>query len=1305
MDFLLFVGLVAISFILLNRLSKVERRLGQLEDLDLEVDRLKRLLRQREGEAPAVSPPREAAARAAPTAQPLTEEAPAEEGPAEEAAARGPEAPRPQPSPRPATEVTASPPPLAAASARTPTVTEPTTGPDRETRPEPPKTPPATPPLRSDTSSQVDRPEPPRPPRPVPKVMERADRSRSSPLAAAFERWRRGLSFEELLAGQVFLRIGVATVVLGVAFFLGWAVKEYGSRMGPAGRITLGYLGGLAMLAGGLWSERKEDYRTFGRALVAGGWAILYFVTFAMHFLPAAQVVTSRPLGIFALLVAGGATVAFSLRYRNEWTTLASFLLIFLALFTAAVQLDAVFNLAATTVVAVALAALSWRLGWHRLLGLGAPATWAVVVVWLIPATLAGTPAAASPWVLLGVATIWLALQMPVLAQPKAVTSRNADLWHTVVVLAGLVGVALTVFWVHTHANAEAWLAPLVFGVLYLGGGWRLSRTARRQLYLLSATTALLLLAVAPALYLGLTSRWLTLFWVLEVELVLAAGAFLRERYFRYVAYLGFLALAADLLAARLSPLLPGGAEAVANARLPLLGATVLVGLLDVYLLRGPWRPLLSQAEQPTAARGFSLLASGLLLILLWQEMPELWLAPVLAAVALVWTVVAARFGLRDFLWEAGGWAVFGLLTSAVRNLPPDPSLSRVEATGPLALSALALVPAWVLLRRTRTERLPASASRRVAIFFSAVATFLLVSLVLQALPDGVDPWQAAVLLALGTCYLALALRTGWRELFVEGCALGAVGLAAGLAVSWQSIGSLGGISLRTLSLLAALVPLYLSYLLLIRSRSERIPKTWVSAAATAHSAAATAVLIALVFHAVGTPWQAVTLLALAALHLALALRWRRGELFLEGGALSLAGLGAVALGCWQLEGFLLGLPARTTSVLAALVPLYGIELLLRRYARADRGEGGRRLFTFLDRRSLASVATGYLAAASLVAAALVKAEALAFGKNLFVALVWGLMGAAYLEIGRQRSSPAWHLQGHALVAAGAVHLFLVNFLQPGFVVGALSWRLVTVLPFFALMAWVYLTWDGAAARLGLPERVRRLRPAYLYGMETVLAVLVLYELQRSWVTAAWAALGLGSLLLWRAGGNLHWRLAGSVLAVAAMVRGFEVNLYLRDEIWSQRLNLTVLPLACVLLLAGYLVIRQHQLQTAIEKKEEGAPDWRHWLQEGVRLAWLFSLLGLLNAFLWVEATGTLLTVWWSLEGLALVALGFLLHERLARQLGLAALSFCVLKLFFYDLRGLEGLMRILSFIVLGLVLIAVSFAYTRFRERWKQLW
>ena len=90
----------------------------------------------------------------------------------------------------------------------------------------------------------------------------------------------------------------------------------------------------------------------------------------------------------------------------------------------------------------------------------------------------------------------------------------------------------------------------------------------------------------------------------------------------------------------------------------------------------------------------------------------------------------------------------------------------------------------------------------------------------------------------------------------------------------------------------------------------------------------------------------------------------------------------------------------------------------------------------------------------------------------------------------------------------------------------------------------------------------------------------------------------------------------------------------------------------------------------------------------------------LLGALIFHEVSGSVLSVAWAVEAVALLAAGFPLRDRVLRLSGLALFLVCTLKLFFWDLRNLETLPRIVSFIVLGLLLVAVSWVYTRFRDQ-----
>ena len=76
------------------------------------------------------------------------------------------------------------------------------------------------------------------------------------------------------------------------------------------------------------------------------------------------------------------------------------------------------------------------------------------------------------------------------------------------------------------------------------------------------------------------------------------------------------------------------------------------------------------------------------------------------------------------------------------------------------------------------------------------------------------------------------------------------------------------------------------------------------------------------------------------------------------------------------------------------------------------------------------------------------------------------------------------------------------------------------------------------------------------------------------------------------------------------------------------------------------------------------------------------------------------LSVVWMVYGGAMLVIGLWRRNKLLRMMALALLSITIVKVFFFDLSLLEKLYRIISFIVLGVILLAVSFLYQRLRQR-----
>jgi uncharacterized membrane protein len=76
-----------------------------------------------------------------------------------------------------------------------------------------------------------------------------------------------------------------------------------------------------------------------------------------------------------------------------------------------------------------------------------------------------------------------------------------------------------------------------------------------------------------------------------------------------------------------------------------------------------------------------------------------------------------------------------------------------------------------------------------------------------------------------------------------------------------------------------------------------------------------------------------------------------------------------------------------------------------------------------------------------------------------------------------------------------------------------------------------------------------------------------------------------------------------------------------------------------------------------------------------------------------------LLSAFWSLTGLAALVYGLLRDDRRFRLGGLALLGVAIVKVYLYDLASLDEIYRVLSFIALGLLLLAAAFAYQRVRK------
>jgi hypothetical protein len=394
--------------------------------------------------------------------------------------------------------------------------------------------------------------------------------------------------------------------------------------------------------------------------------------------------------------------------------------------------------------------------------------------------------------------------------------------------------------------------------------------------------------------------------------------------------------------------------------------------------------------------------------------------------------------------------------------------------------------------------------------------------------------------------------------------------------------------------------------------------------------------------HFLGTSW-----LLLAALLFEIGLRSRCTEFRYQAYALAVAGVVSNiwfhVLATWAHPGIPLGL---------ALVILYALLLRVR---------GGRAL-PEQEHKWLELAGAAAITAVSMLLVGRISPEH--YEGLLLCALAWAL-----LELGLKNLPGS--LVRSSYVAGPIAALVLVTTQGNHF----------TKFP----SAYVWISYFGAAIvfygyseRAGVRSVMTRMAAsavAVCFGLCGLALVL-----SDAFVGPAWAAVGFALFLSGLQRDRTWERWQGYVAALlsvgAAGIAGFP---------WASAI------VAGVCFAAEFL-----------SPHRDATPDFVELAQVERHLRTFWSVLGtfVLAATLWSKFPGGWLSTAWGIEGVTLMVAGFAFSERILRLQGLAMLAICILKLFLYDLRNLETPYRILSFIALGVILLAVSSLYTRFREQ-----
>ena len=182
-----------------------------------------------------------------------------------------------------------------------------------------------------------------------------------------------GEEWEAVVGGSWLNKLGVLVLVIGIALFLGYSFTQ----VGRAGRAAIGLAVSLAMLAGGFLLEKKPRYKIFARGLLGGGWAALYFTTYAMQAVDAAKVIDNPWLGGVLLLAVATGMIVHSLRYGSQTVTGMAYFVAFATLSPAVTPASVTgFSVIALAPLAASLLFVAYRFQWSQMALLGLIATY-----------------------------------------------------------------------------------------------------------------------------------------------------------------------------------------------------------------------------------------------------------------------------------------------------------------------------------------------------------------------------------------------------------------------------------------------------------------------------------------------------------------------------------------------------------------------------------------------------------------------------------------------------------------------------------------------------------------------------------------------------------------------------------------------------------------------------------------------------------------------------------------------------------------------------------------------------------------